>query len=70
MEIDVILFGLLWLVVIVLEVFIGVKLVRKGLRRLKKWHNKQQPNPSTYSSIHELNTDLKNRWQTQNEKSE
>ena len=42
MEIDVILFGLLWLGVIAFEVFVGVKLAMKGYRRLKKWHVKQQ----------------------------
>ena len=41
MEIDVILFGLLWLGVIAFEVFIGVKLAMKGYRRLKKWHARQ-----------------------------
>ena len=70
MEIDVILFGLLWFGFIAFEIFVGVKLAMKGYRRLKKWHMRQQTNPSTYSSINELNTDLKNRWQTRNEKSE
>ena len=42
MEIDVILFGLLWIGFMAFEVFVGVKIAMKGYRRLKKWHMKQQ----------------------------
>ena len=42
MEIEVILFGLLWFGVLAFEIFVGVKLAKKGYRRLKKWQMKQQ----------------------------
>lgn len=39
---ETILFGLLWLGFIAFEIFIVAKLAKKGYRRLKKWHVKNQ----------------------------